>query len=520
MYKLGNKRLNLWDEPFMQKEGMTVELKVLYVYLLSNVLSNIAGVYKITDRRILFDLCNPNLDLKAMFNQLRNIKKVYRCGDYVIIKDAPLYIKKMTKSVIKEINEILNELPNKIKEKMRRVHYRYEPLYKSESLSKNFQAELFDNPIAEDSKKNNKEKKAVEHLPINNSLREGEDEEIDEKHRKVLQANEGGLLVLEGTSQFCQNGEDNKGLQRFGQKTEVKAEAKGDLGLKEELKAQPSSIEDSTSSIEEAKLQDEIFKGDMSDEEIKKQIRESDAFFENFARNARSHAIREQRKEVLQHMKGMKKASELAPNVKPIKTNLCDKKDVCKDSNNNNNVNKNSMQPKPHIELKSSTIKEPQDVENLSTTESTPNTFPIYEQQLENACNANSDAFEEILLNQKTQHDEKKNICDEPILQTSPTLPRKVTEEELNIFQKAYAKEVYKKFQNAGLYQGVDYLYFYRYDFLKGLSFLKDKAITVEDMKEAYAVNELIDSYLEKSKHEKDEGKRCIMAFYKMCALV
>lgn len=64
MYKLGNKRLNLWDEPFMQKEGMTVELKVLYIYLLSNVLSNIAGVYKITDRRILFDLCNPNLDLK------------------------------------------------------------------------------------------------------------------------------------------------------------------------------------------------------------------------------------------------------------------------------------------------------------------------------------------------------------------------------------------------------------------------------------------------------------------------
>ena len=97
MYKLGNKRLNLWDEPFMQSQQMTSDLKILYLYLLSNDVSNIAGVYKITNRRILFDLCNPSLNLKVLFFQLRKMKKVYRCGDYVIIKDAPLYIKKMTK---------------------------------------------------------------------------------------------------------------------------------------------------------------------------------------------------------------------------------------------------------------------------------------------------------------------------------------------------------------------------------------------------------------------------------------
>ena len=109
MYKLGNKRLNLWDEPFMQSQQMTIELKILYLYLLSNALSNIAGVYKITNRRILFDLCNPSLNLKVLFYQLRKMKKVYRCGDYVIIKDAPIYIKKMTKTVIKEMDSILYE---------------------------------------------------------------------------------------------------------------------------------------------------------------------------------------------------------------------------------------------------------------------------------------------------------------------------------------------------------------------------------------------------------------------------
>ena len=99
-----------------------MELKVLYVYLLSNALSNIAGVYKITDRRIRFDLCNENLNLTALFASLKKMKKVYRCGDYVIIKDAPLYIKKMTKTAIKEMDSILWELPDKIKAKMKRLH--------------------------------------------------------------------------------------------------------------------------------------------------------------------------------------------------------------------------------------------------------------------------------------------------------------------------------------------------------------------------------------------------------------
>lgn len=129
MYKLGANRINLWDEPFMQKQDMTMEVKVLYLYLLSNALSNIAGVYKITDRRILFDLCNPNLNLPALFLQLKKMKKVYRCKDYVIVKDAPLYIKKMTKTVIKEMDSIIYELPDKIKTKMKRIHYRYAHLY-------------------------------------------------------------------------------------------------------------------------------------------------------------------------------------------------------------------------------------------------------------------------------------------------------------------------------------------------------------------------------------------------------
>lgn len=129
MNKLGSKFLNIWDEPFMQDTRLNDKAKLLYLYLLTNSLSNIAGVYKITDRRIAFDLNCLKEALPNLFEQLKTLKKVYRCGDWVIIKDAPLYIKAMTKATIKEMDEILYSLPDKIKEKMKRIHYKYAHLY-------------------------------------------------------------------------------------------------------------------------------------------------------------------------------------------------------------------------------------------------------------------------------------------------------------------------------------------------------------------------------------------------------
>ena len=129
MNKLGSKFLNLWDEPFMQDTRLDDKAKLLYLYLLTNSLSNIAGVYKITDRRIAFDLDCLKEALSNLFEQLKALKKVYRCGDWVIIKDAPLYIKAMTKTTIKKMDEILYSLPDKIKEKMKRIHYKYAHLY-------------------------------------------------------------------------------------------------------------------------------------------------------------------------------------------------------------------------------------------------------------------------------------------------------------------------------------------------------------------------------------------------------
>ncbi len=499
MYKLGNKYLNLWDEPFMQKEEMTMSLKVLYLYLVSNALSNIAGVYKITDRRIQFDLCQPNLNLKECFLSLRKLKKVYRCGDYVIIKDAPLYIKKMTKTIIKEMDAIIFQTPNKIKMKMKKIHYKYEPLY--EALDdKSTQKEKGQKLLIE-------EKEAITPIKKDTITEGGQDEncrEGEEAHFTM----EGGLFIVENKTEQNQNGEDYEESKKEQQdeKAKSKQAASGGCssvwneGVKNNEEAENVFNNDSQTELpdtepywipqeneseggnnfkkEENEGEDENPELDIPDEVILKKIRESDSFFEECAREGRQFARNMNRLEIIEKMKVFKRANEISP---PIK----------KES-----LKAESAKEKTPIEEKT-IIESVAEGKNTQTSElpfvfgSAYNEEPYDESQMQ-AMKAN------LLLNAQAQN--AKTTC-----------------KDIELFQKHYAKSVYKQFQEAGLYKGIDYLYFYKCDFLRGLRTLKGRAITVEDQKEAFALNEVIEAYLEKAQKEEDESKKCVMAFYKMC---
>lgn len=421
MYKLGNKRLNLWDEPFMQSQQMTIELKILYLYLLSNALSNIAGVYKITNRRILFDLCNPSLNLKVLFYQLRKMKKVYRCGDYVIIKDAPIYIKKMTKTVIKEMDSILYELPDKIKAKMKHIHYKYahlygEPLYeelqklgvekKTKTLPINKKNSLSNNDglysglettkllHSEDFEKQNTQKEF--------DIMGGKDERDSKKLEATLHIDENGLFSMENSQEHAQNGANNETPKREPEEEEVRQSV--------ELEEKPCILED-------------IFEGCKTSNTEEEQLPEEKTLFE-FGKNYTPELYNDE--------------------------------------------------PKIRIGLDHRNVKSPF---SKNTAEATVQTF----------------------------EEEAKTKRPTP------------TKSEIEAFQRNYSKKVFKRFQDVGLYEGIAFSYFYKADFLKGLGILKQRAITVEEPKEAYLLNEVIDAYLEKAKNEKDTNKKCVMAFYKMC---
>ena len=514
MYKLGTLRMNLWDEPFMQKMGASMELKVLYVYLLSNALSNIAGVYKITNRRIRFDLCNENLNLTALFASLKKMKKVYRCGDYVIVKDAPLYIKKMTKTAIKEMDSILWELPDKIKTKMKKIHYRYahlygEPLYEelmalgNESAGRGIKEPkklnkgehfieglLFDevvatNPIGKD-----------EAEPISQSCNQMPSDEAfileNASEENPTPSVVDSAVTAERTTVATPAIPNIENEEKATESAEEPVVLTGDYWLPMEEKTME---EKTVEPVAEEELTDEekTLANTEDDAEIAKRIRESDSFFSNFADSAREFARKERKLEIIQNMQGMKRASQLMPSAQTL-----------------------------HVETPTAqTPPDTQETESAELFQDVPlNKAELNASRLKSSqlCNSNqkaSDAsFQQVvsgddawafIQQNRTKMEEAKKAKD---AEPSPTV---------KAFQEAYAKDVYRQFQKAGLYQGIDYLYFYKVDFPKGLKTLKERAITVEDQKEAYLLNEVIQAYLAKAKSEKDDVKRNAMAFYKMC---
>lgn len=124
MNKLQLNGTSIWDQVFMYHEEMRNSARLLYLYLLTNTISNIAGIYKISKKRMLFDLNTTDAILEWDFKLLKYFKQVYRCGSYIIIKDASLFIQKPTKAIIKEWNKIIDNLPIKVKEKLERIKYK------------------------------------------------------------------------------------------------------------------------------------------------------------------------------------------------------------------------------------------------------------------------------------------------------------------------------------------------------------------------------------------------------------
>ena len=454
MYKLGNKRLNLWDEPFMQKEEMTTVVRILYLYIVSNALSNVAGVYKISDRRIKFDLCLPNLNLKECFSILRKMKKVYRCGDWIIIKDAPLYIRKMTKSVIKEMDEIIYNLPDKVKEKMKHIHYRYNHLY-GEPLHEELQnlgkydkikktklpieyTPLFNNfdNLFEDTKSENK-------LPI---LKDGQN--VGGKNEKdfeedTLQTNNDEALHInvENPQKHRKDGTDNGKIEQSIKDAEIRK----NVELKKEPIGSPHTFFDLAPLANDEPLS------------TKKPTSTTKAF------NAEADIT-------------LKKTTGVF----------------------NNN---------PILTQQNSTDNQLKDIPEIKTSFEDANQEKEFSFEFEEKNNAEPFGFS---YSSETKTNEKP-------VNTKDNNSSVQKQKDIELFQSHYAKTVYKKFQSAGLYKGIAYNYFYKVDFLKGINLLKGRAITVEDPKDAYALNEVIDVYLERAKKVKDESKKYFMTFSKMC---
>lgn len=115
---------SFWDDEWIQT--LDPSEKLIYLYLMTNPLTNIAGVYKITDRRISFDT-GFNLDtITHIFRKFEKAGKVYRKGEYVALPSWPKHQKWDKSTKVKEgIDRILKELEPEIIMFLSQIGYRY-----------------------------------------------------------------------------------------------------------------------------------------------------------------------------------------------------------------------------------------------------------------------------------------------------------------------------------------------------------------------------------------------------------
>jgi hypothetical protein len=102
-----------WNDDYI--EPLDPEGKLLYLYLFTNELANIAGIYEITRKRMFSDTCIPGEKIDSLIVKFEEDKKVYRLDSWVIVCNMPKHQKWQERPKIEiGIKAILKKLPSKV----------------------------------------------------------------------------------------------------------------------------------------------------------------------------------------------------------------------------------------------------------------------------------------------------------------------------------------------------------------------------------------------------------------------
>lgn len=115
---------SFWDDAWVQ--SLNISEKLLYLYLMTNPLTNIAGVYELTEKRIAFDTgFTPATITKVMKKFEKDGKAFFRHG-YVILPNWPKHQHWNNRSKVKKgIDSILESTPLEVMATLVKVGYKY-----------------------------------------------------------------------------------------------------------------------------------------------------------------------------------------------------------------------------------------------------------------------------------------------------------------------------------------------------------------------------------------------------------
>jgi hypothetical protein len=115
---------SFWDDPWVH--ALTPNEKLLYLHLMTCPLTNIAGVYEITNDRIAFDTGLKHDAISKCLQKFQKDEKAYRYDMYIIVKTWPKHQKWEQRSKIKSgIEKILVKLDSKLLSYLKDIGYTY-----------------------------------------------------------------------------------------------------------------------------------------------------------------------------------------------------------------------------------------------------------------------------------------------------------------------------------------------------------------------------------------------------------
>lgn len=134
---------SFWDDEWVM--SLDFAEKGLYLYLLTNSLTNIAGVYKLPKKRIIFDTGLEEKQVEKIMQKFEDDGKAYRHGEYIVLPAWPHHQKCANSNIQKGISRILKDLDHELIEFLAQVGYRY-PLEEFLGFSEETIIEKADDP--------------------------------------------------------------------------------------------------------------------------------------------------------------------------------------------------------------------------------------------------------------------------------------------------------------------------------------------------------------------------------------
>ena len=104
---------SFWDDAYIT--SLDPSEKLFFIYILTNPLCNIAGIYEIQVRRIAFDTGFDKETVERLLKRLVKDKKILQIDEWILIINHAKHQSYRNPNVTKGIQRIIDDLPEKVK---------------------------------------------------------------------------------------------------------------------------------------------------------------------------------------------------------------------------------------------------------------------------------------------------------------------------------------------------------------------------------------------------------------------